>query len=79
MVTSHGGAGFWLLAKRRKKKEKLYIYIYIYRKRSKEQNKREISGLKKEFGFMLPPCQTYFLLGERIGVYVFPLGRVSCS
>ena len=44
MVTSHGGAGFWLLPKRRKKKGKLYvyiyIYIYIYRKRSKEQNKR---------------------------------------
>ena len=30
MVTSHGGAGFWLLSKRRKKKEKLYIYIYTY-------------------------------------------------
>ena len=30
MVTSHRGAGFWLLPKRRKKKEKLYIYIYIY-------------------------------------------------
>ena len=44
MVTSHGGAGFWLLSKRRKKKEKLYIYIYISRNRSKEQNKREIRG-----------------------------------
>ena len=30
MVTSHGGAGFWLLPERRKKKEKLYIYIHIY-------------------------------------------------
>ena len=49
MVTSHGGAGFWLLPKGRKKKEELYIYIYIYiyRKRSKEQNKRKIRGLKK--------------------------------
>ena len=44
MVTSHRGAGSWLLPKRRKKKEKLYIYIYIYRIRSKEQNKREIGG-----------------------------------
>ena len=32
MVTSHGGAGFWLLPKRRKKKEKLYIYIYRKRR-----------------------------------------------
>ena len=30
MVTSHGGAGFWLLPKRRTKKEKLCIYIYSY-------------------------------------------------
>ena len=52
-------------------------YIYIYRKRSKDQNKREIRGLKKkeEFGFMLTPCQTYFPLGEKVGVYFFPLGR----
>ena len=24
---------------------------------------------------MLIPCQTYFPLGERVGVYFFPLGR----
>ena len=24
---------------------------------------------------MLTPCQTYFPLGERVGVYFFPLGR----
>ena len=78
MVTSHGGAGFWLLPKRRKKKEKLYIYIYIYlyRIRSKEQNKRELEVKKKtEFGLMLTPCQTYFPLGERVAVYFLPLER----
>ena len=31
MVTSHGGAGFWLIPKRRKKKEKLYVYTYTYK------------------------------------------------
>ena len=35
MVTSHGGAGFWLLPKRRKKTDKLYIYIYIYTQKKK--------------------------------------------
>ena len=29
----------------------------------------------KEFGFMLTPCQTYFPLGERVGVYFLLLGR----
>ena len=44
MVTSHGGADFWLLPKSRKKTEQLYIYIYIYiyRKRSKEQIKEKL-------------------------------------
>ena len=40
MVTSHGGAGSWLLPKSRKKNKKLYIF----RIRSKVQNKREIRG-----------------------------------
>ena len=43
MVTSHGGAGFSLLPKRRKNKEKLYIYT-----EKEVKNKiKEIRGLKK--------------------------------
>ena len=51
MVTSYGGAGFWLLPKRRKKKEKLYIlhiYIYIYTEKEVKNKIKEIRGLKKK-------------------------------
>ena len=40
---------FWLLPKEeRRKRNYIYSYIYIYRIRSKEQNKRDIRGLKKK-------------------------------
>ena len=76
MVTSHGGAGFWLLPKSRKKIEKLYIYIH--RKRSKEQNKREIRGLKKRV--YLNPLSDLLPTGRDGWGILLPAGeRVSCS